>query len=479
MQEEEFAVRVGDGVAPNPHSYEAIHYSRSARGSRSSKVLAVVLGVAVGCVLLSADRYQQVAGPPAGRAVSEAAASLHMGKIHEPTKSQSLQFAGVPGMLAPPPPGGYNVFDPHYSEDGVPPDHLGGTEKGAFTGHTAGTEGGPLTFGPNTYWNVFDPNGSPDLGPCDPGTTGTAGTATKKRDCTECPIGKWCPGGSDSLANDCPPHSTTFIGSSEAEQCKCSLGWFGVAHYHETTSCKMCLADTYCPGGRTQDACPLHSSSPDEASYCSCDSSYYGITHDYCKLCEKDFFCPGGDPRGQQQFACPMNSNSAAGSDNGDDCQCNARYYEPLPDTDTEGPGILPSPLAFSLLPFIVFSLSFSLCHTFFYVSPMFPRKYYLNKTYFFKLTALSISLFLPSLSLSQSQFCFVSFALARSFFLARSRFLSRFHRLRIVPRQYILPGRTKVRSCPPLCPPMHTPKKKCTGPGVSNETLPQFSHQN
>jgi len=339
MQEEEFALRVGDGVAPNPHSYEAIHYSRSARGSRSSKVLAaIVLGVAVGCVLLSADRYQQVAGLPARRAVSEAAALLRMGKIHEPTKSQSLQFAGVPGMLAPPPPGGYNVFDPHYSEDGVPSDHSGGTKKSVFTGHTAGTEGGPLTFGPNTYWNVFDPNGSPDLGPCDPGSTGTAGTATKKRDCTECPVGKWCPGGLDSLANDCPPHSTTFIGSSEAEQCTCSLGWFGVAHYHETSSCKMCLADTYCPGGRTQDACPLHSSSPDEASYCSCDSSYYGITHDDCKLCEKDFFCPGGDPRGQQQFACPMNSNSAAGSDNGNDCQCNARYYEPLPDTDTEGP---------------------------------------------------------------------------------------------------------------------------------------------
>lgn len=113
------------------------------------------------------------------------------------------------------------------------------------------------------------------------------------------------------------------------------------AHFYASIlSYGVCVEqDTYCPGGRSQYACPAHSSSPDEASYCTCDSSYYGVTHDDCKLCDANFYCPGGDPLGQQQYACTPNSNSPPGSDDGTDCQCDSSYYEPVPATDaSQGP---------------------------------------------------------------------------------------------------------------------------------------------
>lgn len=151
--EDECALRVCDGGAPT--AYEAVQIVRSARSSRSKALAATGLSALaiVGTILLSTGRYQsRVVGPPAARAVSEAAASLSIGIAPKvaaaPGKvagAQALQ--GVPGVLTPPPPIGYNIFDPHYSQDGVGPDHPGGTENNVFTGHTVGTEGGPLTFG--------------------------------------------------------------------------------------------------------------------------------------------------------------------------------------------------------------------------------------------------------------------------------------------------------------------------------------------
>ena len=343
VEEDYHALRVREGSA-----FEA-QVVRSQRAGRGRALFAAgafcTLGL-LGAVLLAAERDSAHNGPPAARAVSEAAAALRMGKAPSAAAgvvagAQSLQ--GTPGVNPPPPEQGYNIFDPHYSEDGVPKSYPGGTVSNAFTGHSKGVAGGPLSFGPNTYWNVFDPNGSPDLGPCDPGQIGSPGTATKKRDCKECPVGKWCPGGADSLENDCPDQSTSLPGSFKAEQCTCIPGWFGIAHYGASSSskaksCKKCLAGTYCPGGKEQFTCPPFSSSPDEKAYCTCDPGYFGVTHFDCKVCDANFYCPGGDPRGQQEYACPPNSLSPAGSNGGDDCLCAPKFYEPVPDTTTEGP---------------------------------------------------------------------------------------------------------------------------------------------
>jgi hypothetical protein len=343
VEEDYHALRVREGSA-----FEA-QVLRSQRAGRGRALFAAgafcTLGL-LGAVLLAAERDSAHNGPPAARAVSEAAAALRMGKAPSAAAgvvagAQSLQ--GTPGVNPPPPEQGYNIFDPHYSEDGVPKSYPGGTVSNAFTGHSKGVAGGPLSFGPNTYWNVFDPNGSPDLGPCDPGQIGTPGTATKKRDCKECPVGMWCPGGADSLENECPDQSTSLPGSFKAEQCTCIPGWFGIAHYGASSSskaksCKKCLAGTYCPGGKEQFTCPPFSSSPDEKAYCTCDPGYFGVTHFDCKVCDANFYCPGGDPRGQQEYACPPNSLSPAGSNGGDDCLCAPKFYEPVPDTTTEGP---------------------------------------------------------------------------------------------------------------------------------------------
>ena len=132
----------------------------------------------VGAVLL--------ARPGQKHAVSAAAKSLSVGKVpsaalaknpasallgatHWAKQIQKLAWdrpvpVPPPGTIVPPPPGGYNVFDPHYSHDGP----LSVTT-GVFTGHSMGSKGGPLTFGDHTYKNVFDPTGGSDMGPCDPG----------------------------------------------------------------------------------------------------------------------------------------------------------------------------------------------------------------------------------------------------------------------------------------------------------------------
>jgi len=236
---------------------------------------------------------------------------------------------GAPGVMpsGTPPPGGYNVFDPHYSADGP---LEGGVTTGVFTGHSMGSKGGPLTFGKKTYHNVFDPDGGEDMGPCDPGQTGKAGTSTQKRECRECAATKWCAGGWDGLENDCPDQSTSYVGSYSASQCTCQIGWYGEAHYDEDKSCKMCKGMTFCPGGRNRYDCPIHSSSSDEKGYCSCDPGYWGATHDDCSLCDANSYCLGGDPDGTSMQSCTDHSNSPKGSDDGSDCQCDAGFYEPL-----------------------------------------------------------------------------------------------------------------------------------------------------
>ena len=148
---------------------------------------------------------------------------------------------------------GRSIYAPHFSEDGVPPgpggydDRSNGHTTGVFTGHSMGAKGGPLTFGEGTYYNVFDPDGQSDSGPCDPGQHGPPPPAP--RNCTECEIGKWCPG--DDIDNkkyeqvfDCPEHSTTLqVGAYRPEDCKCSPGWWGIASYKPAENCQMCVAE--------------------------------------------------------------------------------------------------------------------------------------------------------------------------------------------------------------------------------------------
>ena len=115
-------------------AYEAVSVVKPHHAPRRKLVVAAgvfVLAV-VAAVLLSVDK-QQAAGPPSSFAVSEAAAALSMGraKVH---------------MLE---------EDPSFSQDMK---NGAGKTEGAYTGHTKGALGDPITFGPGTYNNVFDPD---------------------------------------------------------------------------------------------------------------------------------------------------------------------------------------------------------------------------------------------------------------------------------------------------------------------------------
>ena len=236
----------------------------------------------------------------------------------------------------------YNIFNTHFSEDGVPPGHGGTT--GVFTGHSMGAKGGPLTIGEGTYFNVFDPDGASDSGPCDPGQHGPPPPAP--RDCQECEIGSWCPG--DDIDNGkfdqvfaCPEHSTTLEkGAYRPQACKCSPGWWGKSSYVPADSCQMCEPDEWCPGGEKKNTCPEHSSSEEEAEYCVCDASYFGEDHDNCRPCTANHFCTGGL---NNIFKCPANSESPELSSNGTDCNCMRGNYEPVPAADpAKGPDCVP-----------------------------------------------------------------------------------------------------------------------------------------
>jgi hypothetical protein len=334
--EEECTLRIGCNV----QSYEAVQVVRS-RNRRSTKYYmafgAAMLALAlVATVMLNAEKDRN--SPPAARAVADAVASLEMGgKLARPPSRPPMAPKRLQALNE------KNIFgeqisnqNGEYSHDGVPTGP-GNAPNGDFTGHEPPhAVGGPLNFGPNTFYNVFDPNGSPDMGPCDPGQTGTPGTADSPRDCHECAVGHWCPGGVDGLEHDCPDKSTSLPGSSAAKQCTCQPGWFGIPEYGSGRSCEKCLAGTYCPGGRKQYACPQYSNSPDEAAYCSCIAGYFGVTHDLCQQCEANFYCPGGDPEGQQEYPCTPNSISPVGSDSGRDCTCKPGYYEPIPSATPE-----------------------------------------------------------------------------------------------------------------------------------------------
>ena len=116
-------------------------------------------------------------------------------------------FQPVPLTAAAAHPSG-NIYKPHFSGDGVPPSVAGGysystclcdilimctaptehvrphvcvyaythtphnrTKSGAFTGAYHSPKGCPLTIGPNTYANVFDPSQRPGEDPCEGGFT--------------------------------------------------------------------------------------------------------------------------------------------------------------------------------------------------------------------------------------------------------------------------------------------------------------------
>lgn len=127
--DEEVSFRVCDDVAPS--SYTAFHSRRQHRSGRAKALAAACLGLVLAVAGVALVMEKGKPAVPSAAAVSEAVTEMRMRGapsmplVQKAASAQSLQ--GVPGVLPPPPPGGYNIFDPHYSQDGIPSSEVGGT----------------------------------------------------------------------------------------------------------------------------------------------------------------------------------------------------------------------------------------------------------------------------------------------------------------------------------------------------------------
>ena len=165
-----------------------------------------------------------------------------------------------------------------FSNDGVPPGPGGTT--GAFSGHSMGSKGGPLTLGAGTYFDVFNPGGDMDAGgPCDPGTHGMPGK------CEECEVGKVRQIMSEMKAQR--EEEEVFITSGNWRGKHNSLSRKLVASLSLAQCLTCCVVFQWCPGqpegGEPADVvheCPDRTTTREKGAYtvadCVCKPGWWG-----------------------------------------------------------------------------------------------------------------------------------------------------------------------------------------------------------
>jgi len=158
--------------------------------------------------------------------------------------------------------------------------------------------------------------------------------------CLPCEPVYFCSGVSKTL---CRINSnSTDLASTEAD-CMCDAGFFSniTAGY-----CYACTPGSYCPGGSVKLTCPNNSSSIRQSSLitsCICDpgtrrdcvggvseaGSCSVDTYSACHECAEGDICFGST-----LVHCPDDSTSPRGSDDGDDCACNAGFFNTVVEDD-------------------------------------------------------------------------------------------------------------------------------------------------
>jgi alpha-tubulin suppressor-like RCC1 family protein len=142
---------------------------------------------------------------------------------------------------------------------------------------------------------------------------------------------------------NCPPNSTSPIGSMSQTDCLCNAGYSGsdgsectaceAGFYKDSTgdgSCQPCEAGKYKSGegaGSCQD-CPPYtttsSSGSTDISDCKCNMGFTGPDGGSCTICGSGKY---KDTIGSSDcIGCPVNSNSPEGSTDITDCQCDRGY---------------------------------------------------------------------------------------------------------------------------------------------------------
>nr|XP_054760934.1 uncharacterized protein LOC129267226 [Lytechinus pictus] len=194
---------------------------------------------------------------------------------------------------------------------------------------------------PRGYFCEFSTETSTEH-PCAAGTYGTGLGFTTQDDCSNCPIGKYCPAGT-SLPRECPKGYYCPEGTGAADENPCLDGTFTEVEGAESQGeCKTCPAGYYCPSGTdTPQACPAGTFNPTvgQNEVTDCNDCTAGFACTTVALVEPDthcypgYFCPAGsDSPNDADNACPAGTfndyHNLTASFQCEECEASFACYE-------------------------------------------------------------------------------------------------------------------------------------------------------
>lgn len=195
-----------------------------------------------------------------------------------------------------------------------------------------------------------------DGGPCTACAGGTYKETVGSAACSACDPNSYTPNlDANIMCVPCPLNSRAPASSDHIDDCTCNAGYAKLVN-EETPVCFACEADKYCIGNNFARDCPPQSTSPigsDSEHDCTCNNGYhsYNISHEdvndehfdgaehdgfvhhdsdvthaephkFCRLCSANNYCFNDD-----EYPCPAASSSPAGSDAVTDCLCLAKHW--------------------------------------------------------------------------------------------------------------------------------------------------------
>lgn len=152
---------------------------------------------------------------------------------------------------------------------------------------------------------------TPARGACEPCTRGWYKSEPDNSSCVACPSNA----------------STASSGSARVTDCSCLPGFLlATPSMSASVFCAACPADSYCPGGSTEQACPQNTVSAPRSSElgdCACNKGFHGLP-EQCQPCPPGQYKASPGP--EACVPCPGNSFSPAGSTSVGECVCNAGF---------------------------------------------------------------------------------------------------------------------------------------------------------
>jgi len=135
--------------------------------------------------------------------------------------------------------------------------------------------------------------------------------------CISCPVNTYSDSQQVSACDACPQNASSAEGSKRAQDCVCDNSYYG----ENGEQCLPCEPGYFCSGS-SKTLCRINSNSSALAwseAGCACDAGFFSnTTAGYCYACTPGFYCPGGDVK----IACPTNSSSIRQSSLVASCLC-------------------------------------------------------------------------------------------------------------------------------------------------------------